>query len=188
LYGQGESQNTGAAWLSSARVTAGDKPEEGGDDVKSSWPLRPGLHTCYNGRDRGLPTREGELIPETRSYNRGSACRGEYVPGPCTHRPSHHGSGLHQNRNKVAVSEGAAGSPPFEQRQHRPVGRLHKVPAFRESCRPGRCESPLRGLSSAGRAPALQAGGRRFDPLSWLERTPDKGEVGGSSPPRPTTL
>ena len=20
-------------------------------------------------------------------------CRGEYVPGPCTHRPSHHGSG-----------------------------------------------------------------------------------------------
>ena len=25
--------------------TAGDKPEEGGDDVKSSWPLRAGLHT-----------------------------------------------------------------------------------------------------------------------------------------------
>src|SRR5260370_5417998 len=23
--------------------------EEGGDDVKSSWPLRAGLHTCYNG-------------------------------------------------------------------------------------------------------------------------------------------
>ena len=23
-------------------------------------------------------------------------CRGEYVPGPCTHRPSSHGSGLHQ--------------------------------------------------------------------------------------------
>ena len=21
-------------------------------------------------------------------------CYGEYVPGPCTHRPSHHGSGL----------------------------------------------------------------------------------------------
>ena len=126
---------TGAAWLSSARVvrcwvksrnernpycmlltrngehsygTAGDKPEEGGDDVKSSWPLCPGLHTCYNGRYRGLPTREGELIPKNRSQfglesatrlheggiasNRGSACRGEYVPGPCTHRPSHHES------------------------------------------------------------------------------------------------
>ncbi len=67
---------TGAAWLSSARVvkcwvksrnernplsfvasgpagnskeTASDKLEEGGDDVKSSWPTRPGLHTCYNG-------------------------------------------------------------------------------------------------------------------------------------------
>src|SRR5690625_1099389 len=23
-------------------------------------------------------------------------CCGEYVPGPCTHRPSHHGSRLHQ--------------------------------------------------------------------------------------------
>ena len=31
------------------RETAGDKPEEGGDDVKSAWPLRSGLHTCYNG-------------------------------------------------------------------------------------------------------------------------------------------
>ena len=65
-------KDTGGAWLSSARVvrcwvksrnernpylqlparyggnfggTAGDKPEEGGDDVKSSWPLRAGLHT-----------------------------------------------------------------------------------------------------------------------------------------------
>src|ERR687891_2270365 len=73
-------RNTGAAWLSSARVvrcwvesrnernphlqlppgkaghsgeTAGDKPEEGGDDVKSSWPLWAGLHTCYNGGERG---------------------------------------------------------------------------------------------------------------------------------------
>ncbi len=85
---------TGAAWLSSARVvrcwvksrnernpcpmlpasnvgdswgTAGDKPEEGGDDVKSSWPLRLGLHTCYNGRYKGLQTREGERIPKSRS-------------------------------------------------------------------------------------------------------------------------
>ncbi len=82
---------TGAAWLSSARVvrcwvksrnernprphlpadhagyfgeTAGDKPEEGGDDVKSSWPLWAGLHTCYNGSDRGQQTREGERIPK----------------------------------------------------------------------------------------------------------------------------
>ena len=84
---------TGAAWLSSARVvrcwvksrnernprlqlpsrlgghsegTAGDKPEEGGDDVKSSWPLCPGLHTCYNGGDSGKPGREAELIPKSR--------------------------------------------------------------------------------------------------------------------------
>ncbi len=87
------SQVTGAAWLSSARVvrcwvksrnernpslvasgsagnskeTAGDKPEEGGDDVKSSWPLWAGLHTCYNGRYGGLRSSDVELIPENRS-------------------------------------------------------------------------------------------------------------------------
>jgi hypothetical protein len=37
--------------------------EEGGDDVKSAWPLRPGLHTCYNGRYNGTPSRKAELIP-----------------------------------------------------------------------------------------------------------------------------
>src|SRR6516225_7945852 len=41
------------------------------------------------------------LLSATREHevgiasNRGSACRGEYVPGPCTHRPSHHGSWLY---------------------------------------------------------------------------------------------
>jgi hypothetical protein len=89
-FGDGK---TGAAWLSSARVvrcwvksrnernphrqlpsgqaghsgeTAGDKPEEGGDDVKSSWPLRAGLHTCYNGGDSGKRSREGEPISKSR--------------------------------------------------------------------------------------------------------------------------
>src|ERR1043165_7022862 len=85
--------HTGTAWLSSARVvrcwvksrnernphlqlpsgkaghsgeTAGDKPEEGGDDVKSSWPLLAGLHTCYNGGDSGGRRREPEPIPKSR--------------------------------------------------------------------------------------------------------------------------
>ena len=40
--------------------------EEGGDDVKSSWPLHPGLHTCYNGGDSGMPGREVEPIPKSR--------------------------------------------------------------------------------------------------------------------------
>ena len=91
---------TGAAWLSSARVvrcrvkshnernpcfqlpashvgdsgkTAGVKPEEGGDDVKSSWPLCPGLHTCYNGVYKGKPTREGEPIPKNTPQFRSKA-------------------------------------------------------------------------------------------------------------------
>ena len=29
---------------------------------------------------------------------------------------------------------------------------------------------------------------KRVCSSAWLERTPDKGEVGGSSPPRPTIL
>ncbi len=50
-----------------SQETASDKLEEGGDDVKSSWPLCPGLHTCYNGRYKALQTREGELIAKNRS-------------------------------------------------------------------------------------------------------------------------
>ncbi len=46
--------------------TAGDKPEEGGDDVKSSWPLRAGLHTCYNGGDSGRRRCEPKPIPKSR--------------------------------------------------------------------------------------------------------------------------
>ena len=88
--------------------TAGIKPEEGGDDVKSAWPLYLGLHTRYNGRYKGLPSREAELIHQNRpqfgleaatrllevgvASKRGSAYGVEYVPGPCTHRPSRHGS------------------------------------------------------------------------------------------------
>ena len=75
---------TGAAWLSSARAvrcwvksrnernphrrldmsdeTASINGEEGGDDVKSARPLRPGRHTRYNGRDKEWRTREGERI------------------------------------------------------------------------------------------------------------------------------
>jgi hypothetical protein len=40
--------------------------EEGGDDVKSSWPLQAGLHTCYNGGDNGQRKGDLELIPKSR--------------------------------------------------------------------------------------------------------------------------
>src|SRR3546814_13928182 len=57
-----------------SRGTAGDKPEEGGDDVKSSWPLWAGLHTCYNGGDNGQQGREAAPIPKSRQIGRAS-CR-----------------------------------------------------------------------------------------------------------------
>ena len=47
--------------------TARVKREEGGDDVKSAWPLCPGLHTCYNGAYRGKQIRKVEQIPENAS-------------------------------------------------------------------------------------------------------------------------
>ena len=78
------------------------------DDVKSSWPLRPGLHTCYNGVYREQQYREVEQIFKISPSSDSSLqldylkleslvivnqqCYGEYVPGSCTHRPSHHGS------------------------------------------------------------------------------------------------
>ena len=42
--------------------TAGIKPEEGEDDVKSACPLCPGLHTRYNGRYNRSQNREVEPI------------------------------------------------------------------------------------------------------------------------------
>ena len=42
--------------------TAGDKREEGGDDVKSSWPLWAGLHTYYNGGDNRKRRSNSEQI------------------------------------------------------------------------------------------------------------------------------
>ena len=47
-----------------SKKTAGDKLEEGGDDVKSSWPLWSGLHTCYNGGDSGKLFRKNVQIPK----------------------------------------------------------------------------------------------------------------------------
>ena len=82
--------------------------EEGGDDVRSVWPLRLGLHTCYNARYSGKQYREMEQILKIGPSSDWSLQldsmkseslvmayqlrRREYVPGACTHRPSHHES------------------------------------------------------------------------------------------------
>ena len=46
--------------------TAYASSEEGGDDVKSSWSLRLGLHTCYNGEYKEMQYREVEPNSKTR--------------------------------------------------------------------------------------------------------------------------
>ena len=56
-----------ASKVGDSEETAGDKPEEGGDDVKSSWSLRPGLHTCYNGVYKVLRASDGKSITKSTS-------------------------------------------------------------------------------------------------------------------------
>ncbi len=46
-----------------SKQTADVKSEGGGDDVKSSWPLYLGLHTCYNGEYKGKQDCKVEQIP-----------------------------------------------------------------------------------------------------------------------------
>ena len=87
------------------------------------------------------------------------------------------------SRNKVAVSEGAAGSPPFygesgknlrmitvfqvdfknDDKAHKPIVLVRTCCSiFSDSAEITETEE-TRGCSSAGRAPALQAGGHGFD-------------------------
>ena len=142
-------RHEGAAWLSSARAvrcrlkchnernpcrqlpsrdgghsggTAVARREEGGDDVKSARPLRPGLHTCYNGGHSELLHGDVRRICKSplssdRSLQPDSVrldslviahqpWRGEYVPGPCTHRPSSHES---RGRLKSAAARSGLG-------------------------------------------------------------------------------
>jgi hypothetical protein len=56
-----------ASKVGDSEETAVARREEGGDDVKSSWPLCPGLHTCYNGEDKGLLPSDRMLISKTSS-------------------------------------------------------------------------------------------------------------------------
>ena len=92
------------------------------------------------------------------------------------------------SRNKVAVSEGAAGSPPFYGESGRALRRssvfrnrqltdltsclstAHTALAVQFLRIVQRSLKPLWGCSSAGRAPALQAGGQGFDSLHLHQR------------------
>lgn len=103
--------STAAAWLSSVRVVrrplkCGNernpycmlnihtglpfffRREEGGDDVKSSWRLHPGLHTWRNGWDNGLPSRKAELILINPSSVRTVGCNSPTRRGVGSNRKS----------------------------------------------------------------------------------------------------
>jgi hypothetical protein len=65
------------------------KGEEGGDDVKSAWLLRLGLHTRYNGRYNAQPRGDPERIAKTGLSSDGRlqlAClKSELLVTACQH-------------------------------------------------------------------------------------------------------
>jgi hypothetical protein len=101
--------------------TAVDKTEEGVGYGRSVCPESSGPHASCNGWDSGLRPRKGEAIPKPNlsldrglkpalvnngiPSNRASSARGEYVPAPCTHRPSFHSSGVRVRRGLVGCVE-----------------------------------------------------------------------------------
>ena len=72
-YVQGYTRNTMGS-------TEGSEPAMGSKSQKAA--SQSGLESATRLHEVGIAS------------NRGSARHGEYVPGPCTHRPSHHGSWL----------------------------------------------------------------------------------------------
>ncbi len=74
-YGQGDTRATMAG-------TEGSQPVRGSQSQKA-------------GRSSDWSLQLDSMKPESLVIA-DQPCRGEYVPGPCTHRPSHHGSRLYQ--------------------------------------------------------------------------------------------
>lgn len=88
---------------------------------RSVCPESPGPHASCNGRDSGFRLREEKVIPKPcRGWDRGlqpalvnrgmpsnraSSPRGEYVPAPCTHRPSLHPSEALMRRSLLGCVE-----------------------------------------------------------------------------------
>lgn len=62
--------------------------KEGGDDVKSLWPLWAGLYMCYNGGYKGLQQRELERIQEKPSVSGMFAATREHEAGIASNRKS----------------------------------------------------------------------------------------------------
>ncbi len=93
--------------------------------TSSPWPLCPGLHTCYNGRYRTPQYRKVEQIAKAGPSSdwrlqlasmkleslviADQLRRGEYVPEPCTHRPSSHGSWQRPKSPRFSGAHGEAG-------------------------------------------------------------------------------
>ena len=68
--------------------TAGEKSEDGEDDVKSACPLRPGLHTCYNGQHKEMQRGDPKLTSKNWSQFRLQAATRLHEGGIASNRRS----------------------------------------------------------------------------------------------------
>src|ERR1700745_3981665 len=68
------------SWATHVLQWRGQRDARSQDRADPEKPSQFRLHSATRVHEGGIAS------------NRGSARRGEYVPGPCTHRPSHHGS------------------------------------------------------------------------------------------------
>ncbi len=68
--------------------TAGHKPEEGEDDVKSAWPLCLGLHTRYNGCQQRVAKPRGGANPKKHPQFRLQAATRLHEVGVASKRAS----------------------------------------------------------------------------------------------------
>jgi hypothetical protein len=125
-----------------------------------------------------------------------SEARGEYVPAPCTHRPSKHPSEVRMrppcggriwvsqgglSRNKVAVGESAAGSPPTDRDWGlAPAHVLGGGGSTHSSRRPSTYELP--GLTCTAEGPIAQ-----WQSAAFARRRPWVQIPVGPSPARPKT-
>ncbi len=139
------------------------------------WPLGQAVKTPpFHGGNRGSIPLGVTILRSHSSAGRAPALQagGHRFDPCCDHHKTFNGS-VAQLVRVPACHAGGRGFEPLLSRQFWPLGQAVKTPPFHGG---NRGSIPLgvtilRSHSSAGRAPALQAGGHRFDPCCDHHKT-----------------
>ncbi|KAI3671280.1 hypothetical protein L2E82_53468 [Cichorium intybus] len=142
--------------------TASDILEEGGDDVKSAWPLWAGPHTCYNG-----------------NYNGKQGCKAERIRKDCLSSDCSLQLGNMKLESLVAVGEPVAGLNPSRWKfPSREACTLSQLPAFQRCLEDG----PDAAERRPGSGFPTGGGGRRRPSQGTSRPTGNTGETWEGNP------